>query len=84
MTIDFDLADIPPEIHQQVAQTVTNTRTKKTYETLQMQLEITVHQDRADIVLVCGKTVDMLGRISHEGFLLRSAEPILFPGAVHE
>ncbi|KAG7284675.1 hypothetical protein NEMBOFW57_009284 [Staphylotrichum longicolle] len=78
--IDFDLANLPPDIYRQVARTVTNPRTKKTYETLQMQLEISLSQDRADIALVCGNTVDMMGRISNRGFLLRSAEPILFPG----
>lgn len=78
--IDFDLADLPPDIYRQVARTVTNPRTKKTYETLQMQLEISLSQDRADIALVCGNTVDMMGQISNRGFLLHSAEPILFPG----
>jgi hypothetical protein len=76
--IDFDLADLPPDIYRQVAHTVTNPRTKKTYESLQMQLEIVLSQDRADISLVCGNTVDMMGQISTRGFLLHSAEPILF------
>jgi len=80
VTIDFDLADMPSDVYQQVAQRVTSPQTKKSYDSVQLQLEITVQHDRADIALVCGKTVDMMGRIGYQGFPLGVAQPIIFPG----
>ena len=79
VSIDFDLGNLPPDIRRQVAQNVTNPATRKTYESIQMQLEITISRDRADIVLVCGKVVNAMGGMTREGFPLGSAEPILFP-----
>src|SRR3569833_134054 len=80
VTIAFDLADMPSDVYQQVAQRVPSRQTKKSYDSVQLQLELTVQHDRADIALVCGKTVDMMGRTGYQGFPLGAALPIIFHG----
>ncbi|KAK4447447.1 hypothetical protein QBC34DRAFT_303234 [Podospora aff. communis PSN243] len=74
--IDFDLSTIPQHVHQQVARTETNRQTGKTFETIQLQLDVSISQERADIGLMCGKTTDMMGRTGVNGFPLGSCGPI--------
>lgn len=76
MSIDFDLSTIPPDVRQRVAQTVSNSQTGKTYEVFQLQLDISISQERADIGLMCGKTTGMMGHTGVNGFPLGSCEPI--------
>jgi hypothetical protein len=76
VSIGFDLSTIPPELHQRVAQTMTNQQTRKQYEIIQLQLDVCISQGRADIGLVCGKTTDMKGHTGVSGFPLGNCEPI--------
>lgn len=59
-----------------MAQKVSSQATRKSYEMVQMQLEVCISQERADIGLVCGKTTDMTGQIALSGFPLGSCDPI--------
>ncbi|KAM7208581.1 chaperone protein DnaK, partial [Naviculisporaceae sp. PSN 640] len=70
VSIDFDLNSIPSDVRQRVAQTVSNPRTGKTFEVFQLQLDVSISQERADIGLMCGKVVDMTGHRAVDGFPL--------------
>ncbi|KAK0706431.1 hypothetical protein B0T26DRAFT_680119 [Lasiosphaeria miniovina] len=73
VSMDFDLSTIPPDVHQRVAQTVTNRG--KEYEIIQLQLDVSINQERADIGLMCGKTTDGTGRMGVNGFHLGNCDP---------
>jgi hypothetical protein len=76
--IDFNLDNLPRELRQQETKTKSNRRTGKTYESIELQLEIVISHDRAEIMLVCGKVTDGKGHTTREGVLLGNTEPIIF------
>lgn len=81
--IDFNLSTVPSDHLFGVLQSVQDTTTRKSYERPQMQLEVSITPRMAEIVLLCGKTVDMMGRRGAAGYPLgHLPEPIYFSGSM--
>ncbi|KAK5660272.1 hypothetical protein OQA88_12812 [Cercophora sp. LCS_1] len=78
--IDFDLGNIPPDVQRRVVKSMTNQEAKKGYQSVELQLEICVDRDGANIDLLCEQIKDANGRVARGGVRLGGCK-IPFPGA---